>query len=262
MGRVNLKGFFLGLVAIAMLASCGDSSESGVAKVQVYMVDAPADYDSVLVDIQDVQVNASQSAVNGWESLTGATLGIYDLIGLTNGNEAFLGETELPAGNLSQVRLILGSNNELVMDGNRTALTVPSGAETGLKLNVNARINAGVTYKLIIDFDAGRSVVKAGSSGAYNLKPVLRAEFEAQTGAIEGVVSPADVPSIVYAVQGDDSVSSYPNEDGEYLIRALEEGIYDVVAVPSSETGLSTLTVEGVTVVIGEVTSVDSLKFE
>ena len=141
-------------------------------------------------------------------------------------------------------------------------LTVPSGAETGLKLNVNARINAGVTYKLLIDFDAGRSVVKAGASGSYNLKPVLRAEFEAQTGAIEGVVAPADVPSIVYAIQGDDSVSSYPNEDGEFLIRALDEGVYDVVAVPGAETGLTKQTAEGISVTIGEVTAVDSLKFE
>ena len=60
----------------------------------------------------------------------------------------------------------------------------------------------------------------------------LNAIMEAQTGAIEGVVSPINVESIIYAIVGNDSVSTYPDVNGEYLIRALDAGSYDVVAVP------------------------------
>ena len=246
----------LALACVAMVA-CGDK-EGGSAKVQVVMVDAPADYDAVLIDVQDVQVNTSNDEENGWESLEEAEPGIYNLLELTNGEEAFLGEIELPEGKLGQVRLILGDQNELVIGEDTLELTVPSGSQSGLKVNINTDIVEGVTYKLVLDFDAGRSVVKRGNSEAYNLKPVIRAQMEAQTGAIEGAVSPAGADVIIYAIQGEDSVSSYPDEAGAYLIRALAEGTYDVVAVPASDT-LTTATIEAVEVTVGQVTEADTL---
>ncbi|WP_258105476.1 DUF4382 domain-containing protein [Marinoscillum sp. MHG1-6] len=249
--------FTLALFIAFSFLSCSDN-EGGSAKIQVSLVDAPADYDSVFVDIQDVQVNASGDP-GGWISLESATMGVYDLLQLTNGEEAFLGEVELPEGKLAQVRLILGTENSLVMDGETYALTTPSGQESGLKLNVHADILAGITYKLVIDFDAAKSVVSAGSSGKYNLKPVIRAVFEATTGAIEGVISPVDSAAVIYAIQGTDTATStYPDEDGMFLLRALPEGTYDVVAEPADST-LNTAIESGVGVVIGEVTSVDTL---
>ncbi|MGL1885689.1 MAG: DUF4382 domain-containing protein [Reichenbachiella sp.] len=255
------KGIILsviGLIGVVFLNSCGED-EKNTATIQVSLVDAPGDYESVFIDLVDVQVNTGEDS---WESLESAQMGVYDLIQLTNGTEAFLGEIELPEGQMGQVRLILGENNELVVDGVTKDLTVPSGSQSGLKLNVDGDIVGGVTYKLIIDFDAAKSVVEAGNSGKYNLKPVIRAEFEAQTGAIEGVLSPADVESVVYAIMGTDSVSSYPDETGGFMLRALDAGTYDVVAISSSQDLMDTLTVEDVTVVVGEVVELDSLFFE
>ena len=243
-----------------MMVACGDK-EGGAAKIQVVMVDAPAEYDAVLIDVQEVQVNTSSDEENGWESLEEAEPGIYNLLELTNGEEAFLGEIELPAGRLGQVRLILGDQNELVIGEDTLQLTVPSGSQSGLKVNINTDIVEGVAYKLVLDFDAGRSVVKRGNSGAYNLKPVIRAHMDAQTGAIEGAVSPAGADVIVYAIQGEDSVSSYPDEAGAYLIRALTEGTYDVVAVPASDS-FTKATIEGLEVTIGEVTVADTLRID
>lgn len=243
-----------------MMVACGDK-EGGAAKIQVVMVDAPAEYDAVLIDVQEVQVNTSSDEENGWESLEEAEPGIYNLLELTNGEEAFLGEIELPEGRLGQVRLILGDQNELVIGEDTLELTVPSGSQSGLKVNINADIVEGVAYKLILDFDAGRSVVKRGNSGAYNLKPVIRAQMDAQTGAIEGAVSPAGADVIVYAIQGEDSVSSYPDEAGAYLIRALTEGTYNVVAVPASES-FTKATIEALEVKIGEVTVADTLRID
>lgn len=243
-----------------MMVACGDK-EGGAAKIQVVMVDAPAEYDAVLIDVQEVQVNTSSDEENGWESLEEAEPGIYNLLELTNGEEAFLGEIELPEGRLGQVRLILGDQNELVIGEDTLQLTVPSGSQSGLKVNINADIVEGVAYKLILDFDAGRSVVKRGNSGAYNLKPVIRAQMDAQTGAIEGAVSPAGADVIVYAIQGEDSVSSYPDEAGAYLIRALTEGTYDVVAVPASDS-FTKATIEALEVKIGEVTVADTLRID
>lgn len=253
--------YLLALLSIVNFSNCNDNNST--AKIQVALVDAPADYESVKIDIQDVQINIS-SEVNdesGWQSLESAEPGIYDLLLLTNGEEQFLGEIELPEGKLGQVRLILGDGNVLTVDGQETQLTVPSGSQSGLKINVDADVQEGITYKLILDFDAAKSVVKAGNSGKYNLKPVIRAEMEATTGAINGTISPAETATVVYAITGEDSVSSYPDEEGEFLIRTLESGTYTVSAVPAQESGFTTVDVEDIVVTIGETAEAGAIEF-
>lgn len=253
--------YLLALLPIIILSSCSDNN--GTAKIQVALVDAPADYDAVNIDIQDVQINVSSEVDDqgGWQSLESAEPGVYDLLLLTNGEEQFLGEIELPEGKLGQVRLILGDGNILTVDGQETPLTVPSGSQSGLKINVDADIQAGITYKLVLDFDAAKSVVKAGNSGKYNLKPVIRAQMEATTGAIHGTISPAETATVVYATLGEDSVSSYPDEEGEFLIRALDAGTYTVSAVPAEESGFTTVDVEDIVVTIGETAEAGTMAF-
>lgn len=261
--KINLLAILALSVLVYSCSSSDNDEKKEPATIQVALIDAPGDYESVMIDIQDIQVNVSadDSDENGWQSLEGGQPGIYDLLLLTNGQEAFLGTIELPEGQLGQVRLILGESNEVTVDGTTHALTIPSGSQSGLKLNVQQSILAGITYKLLLDFDAAKSIVSAGNSGKYNLKPVIRASFEAQTGAISGVIDPAEVASVAYALIGSDSVSTYPDETGEFLIRALDPGIYDVVAIPAVDS-IGSVTVTGLEVVAGLVTSADTLRFE
>lgn len=149
----------------------------------------------------------------------------------------------------------------LTIDGQDNELTVPSGSQSGLKLNVQSEIQAGITYKLVIDFDAAKSIVEAGNSGKYNLKPVIRAQMEATTGAIHGTVSPLDISSVVYAIVGEDSVSSYPDQNGEFLIRTLAAETYSVSAVPSEESGLESITINDIVVTIGVTSETGELEF-
>jgi hypothetical protein len=257
------KFYFLGLLVLSsvIMVSCSSSDDIQLAKIQVILIDAPADYDAVFVDIQDVLINTTNEDGN-WQSLNKSEPGIYDLLELTNGTELFLGEIELPEGELNQIRLILGENNTLIIDQAEINLSTPSAQQSGLKLNIQTTITAGVTYKLIIDFDAAKSVVKAGQSGKYNLKPVLRAQMEAQTGAIEGVVNPANIKSVIYAVKGTDTISTFPDEFGEFLLRALEAGIYSVVASPDTTGGYTNITLENILVNTGTVTKLDSIHFK
>lgn len=250
------------LVVVAVIAfSCNDKDTegSGMARVQVSLVDAPADYDEVNVEIEEVAIKSGDGEDN-WIVLDDAETGIFDLLELTNGNEVFLGEAMLPAGELSEIRLILGDDNTLVVDGQTLDLTIPSGSQSGLKVKVDADIEGGVTYKLVLDFDAARSVVKAGNSGNYNLKPVVRAEMEALTGAIEGVIDPIDANAVIYAIDVDTAASTYPASDGSFLLRALGAGTYSVVVSPGESLDFDTLTMEDVSVTVGQVTKVDTLK--
>lgn len=245
------------LLTASIFSACdSDSDDSKMAKVKVILIDAPADYESVLIDVVDVKVKTDV-----WESLDEVEKKVYDILELTNGNEILLGDIELPEGKLNEIRLILGDNNQLEIDGELVDLTTPSASESGLKIKLDAMLEAGVTYRLVLDFDAAKSIVKAGNSGKYNLKPVIRAHMEAQTGAIKGMIDPIDTDCVVYAIVGIDSVSTYPNEEGKFLIRALEANTYRVVTIPTVESGLEEVEKADVEVVVGEVTDAGTFDF-
>ncbi|MEP6627937.1 MAG: DUF4382 domain-containing protein [Ginsengibacter sp.] len=85
--------------------------------------------------------------------------------------------------------MILGDDNQLVFkDGTTADLKTTSAQESGLKLNVHADLVAGIPYELVMDFDAARSIVKAGISGQYLLIPVIRTFVKAAGGAIQGIL--------------------------------------------------------------------------
>ncbi len=257
--NTRLTSLFVILLSFYLM-SCGD--ESGSASVQVVMVDAPAAYEAVNISIEDVKYKVGSDTSDGgtWTSLEGFTPATYDLLTLTNGEEAFLGELEMGQGTLGQIRLILGSENSLTIDGQEHELKVPSGSKSGLKLNIHEEVLEGVSYKLVLDFDAAKSIVASGNSGNYNLKPVIRASMEAQSGAISGIYSPAEVSSVIYAIIDTDSISTYPDEDGSFLIRALEPGNYAVAVVPDEASGYTAETVSNVEVTAGSVTEMDTVK--
>lgn len=253
-----MKNVFLGLVVIvmSMLISC--SKDNGNAVLQVRLTDAPADYDKVLIDIQDVQIHASTDESKGkWQSLD-VVKGVYNLLDFRNGMDTLLGTIEMPAGKLSQMRLVLGSNNKIVKDGQEYSLDTPSAQQSGLKFNIHVELVEGITYRLWIDFDAARSVVNKGNGG-HSLKPVIRPFTEATSGAIKGIVSPVDANPSVMAIANGDTIGALPGTDGKYLLRGLAAGSYKVVFEPAA--GYTTKTVENITVTVGEVTDMGTVTF-
>lgn len=239
------------LMMLSVFTACKKSSD-GTARITVRMIDAPGDYEAVNIDIEDVQIKASDdNGSNGWVSLDGVKTGVYDLIELTGGLEAVLADAEIPAGRVSQIRLVLGSKNTVKIDGTTHNLTTPSAQQSGLKINLNADIAEGVTYSVLLDFDAARSIVVAGASGKYNLKPVIKAVAEATSGSIKGVIDPKEAAPAIYAIKDSDSTSAYTNDNGEFLIKGLDAGTYKVYFEP--KTGYQSQTVESIEVVLGQV---------
>jgi hypothetical protein len=73
-------------------------------------------------------------------------------------------------------------------------LKVPSGSQTGLKIVNGFDITANQTTELILDFDAQRSVVIAGSSGQYLLKPTIKVLQAKDCALVSGKVR--DIPPV------------------------------------------------------------------
>ncbi len=158
--------FVLAIFAIA----CNKNPNESTMKVR--MTDAPGDYDKVLVEIIGVEIHYTGENESAWMALE-TNAGIYDLLLLQNNVSAVLTEEgKIPAGKVDQIRLILGANNSVVVEGIEFDLKTPSAQNTGLKINVNQTFKADNKYEVLLDFDADKSIVVEGN-GAFSLKPVI-----------------------------------------------------------------------------------------
>jgi hypothetical protein len=134
------------------------------------MTDAPADFMKVNVEITGFEINHESK---GWISLP-VVRGVYDLLSLRNNVTVVLTDhADLPIGKINQMRLILGSNNTVTDKEGQYPLTIPSGSESGLKINVDEVITSRTNLDVVMDFDANASIVQEGL-GKYSLKPVLK----------------------------------------------------------------------------------------
>ncbi|MBV8255931.1 MAG: DUF4382 domain-containing protein [Chitinophaga sp.] len=244
-----------------LLSACSkndyNNNNGGNAKFSVYLTDAPANYDAVNVDIQDVQVNSTTDTSSGWQSLHILRPGVYNLLNFRNGIDTLLASYSIPAGKISQIRLILGTNNTVVVGGTSYPLQTPSAQQSGLKLNIQATLTAGVEYRLWIDFDANRSVVTTGNGG-YILKPVIRSYTQAIGGSIKGIVLPPLITKGVFILQNSDTIASaIPDATGAFLVAGLNAGAYNVSVTGNGV--LKDTLVANVTVTNGQVSTIGTI---
>ena len=250
-----MKNLFLSFAAITALSlvSCDSSDDSGnTAKLNVKLTDAPAKYDAVKIDIKSVEINSDQS---GWNSFSVIKPGVYNLLDFRNGMDMLLAEAELPAGRISQMRLVLGNNNSVVVDGVEYPLSTPSAMQSGLKFNWQQTLAAGGAYNVWIDFDAGRSIVKQGN-GTYALKPVIRTFSELTDGQIKGYVLPQEAKSLIHVINVNDTIATaLPNADGFFMFKGLPSATYKVSYDADASTGYGDVNKENVSVTYGQVTN-------
>tara|TARA_R100000908_G_scaffold65344_1_gene54559 strand:- start:91 stop:939 length:849 start_codon:yes stop_codon:yes gene_type:complete len=243
------------LFVSVFFAACSTNSDEGTGTLKVGLTDAPANYEEVNIEIRQVLVNRDEDAEependtegdddeseedNGWHVIMDDSMTV-NLLDYQNGAVLDLGEAELEAGMYNQIRLLLGDNNTVVIDGETYALTTPSAQQSGYKLNVNAEVEEGQVYDLVIDFDASQSIVVTGN-GNYILKPVLRTVSIEEEASISGNVLPLEANPFVYAIAGDDTVGTQPDDNGDFRLIGLEEGIYDVWFNPTNDAYVDSL---------------------
>jgi hypothetical protein len=211
--------FLLGIALVScsgggsgMMGSPDDtnSGNSGIdggntGTLSLWLTDGPPPretYEAIHVTIKEIRVNHEDK---GWETLSGPDLNLpqtFNLLELVNGIIADLGAVELEAGHYNQMRLMLGTDpvgeqhdypNYLIVKGDdeQIPLKVPSGYQTGIKLVKGFDIEHKGSTELLLDFNALKSIVKAGKSGKYILKPTIKV-IESRTFSVEGYVDDED----------------------------------------------------------------------
>lgn len=160
------------IVATAGLFSCNKKNDdSETSTLQVRLTDRPIALQQVNVDIREVRVKFSDdNADDEWIALN-TTAAVYNLLTL-QGVDIVLATGVFPPNTIKQIRFILGPNNSVMDNGIVYPLVIPSGSESGLKINIDKRLRAPLET-LLIDFDAALSVKQEGN-GDYKLRPVIK----------------------------------------------------------------------------------------
>ena len=183
-------GLVLASVVLALAGCKSDDPENG--KLAVAITDAPVDgAEAVVVEFTGIEVQGQGGRLN-FDFDTPMTI---DLLQLT-GDESLelLPETTVEAGQYQWIRLKVNADRGVTdsyidIDGARYSLFIPSGAETGLKLNRPFTIAAGGITDFTVDFDLRKSVHEPqNGSGDYYLRPTLRIVDNLEVGHISGLV--------------------------------------------------------------------------
>lgn len=256
--KTNL--FLAALIILSIsLVSC-TNKENVQSKLNIKLTDAPADYDAVNVDVQKVLVNAGDDENSGWIEME-TMPGIYNLLDFTAGKSTLIATAPMNVPQIKQIRLILGTNNTVIVDGVEHHLDTPSAQQSGLKLKVSQTLEEGVEYTAVLDFNASKSVVSAGQSGKYILKPVISVYFEANSGSIKGSVEPVSEKVLVEVpLSLSDTISTYSDTtNGLFLIGGLPSGTYNVILSPLAGSIYQPDTLEGVVVTTGKTTILEKI---
>jgi hypothetical protein len=253
---------------VALLAACGgsggDGDKSQTGRLKLSITDAPMDNaESVWLQFSAVEFKpeGGPPVLN-----TLATSQRLDLLPLQGGRSAVLvNDVVLPAGRYEWIRLVVDNvpnvrDSYVMMNGAECEMTVPSGAESGLKMNRGFTLPAGGSVALTVDFDlrkslhappGQRSMMEQCTQG-YLLRPTLRLVQDSEVGAIAGTVDPllfkdvtGCVPMVYVFSDGtnpagsttpDDQDSNEPNPtvmakpdaNGAYKATFLPQGNYTV----------------------------------
>ena len=291
------KFALLAVLPVFFMAAC-DADENTMneekGSLKLYMTDAPIETDgieSVFITFTEIQYQTQGGEWSTFDEFDEPVK--LDLLELTRGETELMGLFELEPGVYNQIRFMLDApergqgppntpGSYLVFeDGSETPLFVPSGGQSGYKAVGQFEIPANAIAEVTADFDVRRSVVRAGQSGMYILKPTIRLVSDIVSGRIAGDVSniPEETGVMVYAYEAgtytEDEAAEpaeeeirFPGatnsdkacEENRYHLDFLREGVYDLVVAATDADGefVEVLgIIEDVPVEAGETTELD-----
>jgi hypothetical protein len=241
----------LSLLSCQKSGSNAGGTTAGKSSVNIFLTDDPSPvFYHVFLDISKVQIkveddteashesehqgevddNDSRGDISGgWVSVP-INPGVYDILLFRNGLDTLFAATSFDASRqLKKVRLTLGTNNSVVLNGVSSPLII-KGNDNFVVIKIDessVAVNSGGLTNFWIDIDAGRSIRQHGND--FELKPSVKVFSKEKSGGIEGRVLPAAAAAVVMAVNGTDTATAKPEAEGEFKFMGLKPGTYTLV---------------------------------
>jgi len=259
MNTLNKYNLLLLFCIVVFIFGCGtENADQEIEKtsISVKLVDAPGDYDKVFVEVLDVQLKVvdDESVENSWLSLNAINKGVYNLLDLTGGVEALLVDNlKIPSGMIYEIRLVLGDNNSIVIDGQTFQLAMPSMYQKGLVIRDVKFLKPNLNYNFILDFDVDQSILKTDTPDYIILSPVIRSNLEALSGSIEGRISISDIQTKISIENSGEKISTFADKDGNFVLKGVPSGNYSIKIIPDPESGYSEQNISNIEVKTGQI---------
>lgn len=258
MKTMHSKIFSISAVMICLLSfSCQKTGNysggtgAGKSSVHIYLTDDPSMvFDHVFLDISKVEIKVEDDSEashesehqgetddndsrgetsGGWVSVP-IHPGVYDILQFRNGLDTLFASTTFDASRaLKKVRLTLGSNSSVVLNGTSFPLTL-NGNDNFVVIKIDessVAINSGGLTNFWIDIDAGRSIRMHGND--FELKPSVKVFSKEKSGGIEGRALPAAAGAVIMAINGTDTATAKPEAEGEFKFMGLKPGTYTLI---------------------------------
>lgn len=229
-------------VTLGAVGGCSDEP-SATGTLVIQLTDAPFPYDMIAiadlgVDGVEVHVRAMDGGQSGFHVLSDSSQ-VFSLLDLSNGVTAFLGEVELPVGEIDQLRLLVSSASVGLLDQRTFDLNVPSGESSGLKVFFDPPIHvvANEETNVLIDVDASQSFRSIPASPArvdeitgFQFHPVLRVSVTDNASILAGRVTAsaddAPIRGATVSLWEDGSLvtSTATDLNGEWMMLGVEPG--------------------------------------
>jgi hypothetical protein len=200
------------VISLGVLAALGvihgipgqQPPETGTLKL--YLCDAPLDTENITgiyITINEIQYHRD-GEWSTFEEFEGPQ--IYNLLELTGGNSALLGELTLPAGNYTQIRFMLdipekgpqpvnpGCYIEFA-DNSTEPLFVPSGGQSGYKATGRFEVTANETAEVTADFDVRKPGAVHLAGSRYILNPTIKLIVNNQSDVTDATSSNSNNPN-------------------------------------------------------------------
>ena len=256
-----LKNFLFIFLFAWLISACTQPDESPKALVNVFLIDAPANWDSVVVQLEGVEIDF---VPNGREGQIEKIFFPYeladkqiDLSQLVGGAALPVGRREMSLGRITGATLRLGSSNFLYQEDDEYSLALPGG-ESDFSNSVSVDLESGISYDLIVDFDLEKSIQsKETTPPSFDFNPTIQIYSDIARGDLQGTISPTSLAPAIYAISGSDSISTHVNSSGTFIFR-LPEGIYTLYIDPKNSKYAAD-TVFNIGVVEGEKTTLDRI---
>lgn len=165
-----------------------EETTTGTSSMNINLTDAPGDVVRAIVTIKrvaavPVEDSGEGDAREGGIELLADTTFSADLTKLQAGIDTAMAKSDsIPTGTYSQIRLVTADTADVLYETAsgetaRADLKQPSAAESGIKVNFDpVTLDSTDQAEITLDFSVEDSFVKAGQSGKFIFKPVVRAE--------------------------------------------------------------------------------------
>jgi len=289
---------FIAIILSVLIIACKKNNiaplnnPSGPKNVSLYLTDDPCQYDSVLVDLNYIELKIDTSTrdrnenqfgddvdhhenswndeddhdedhqhfdKNGiWDTLN-IKPGLYDIEQLRNGNQVKVATGNLPAGIITQMRLSLGTNNYVVISGVKHTLNLFHTYDNYNYVNIHGedqdnRYTPGQT-SMWLDLNICKSILEFHNT--YYFYPFFRIFAMSTTGSVTGKVLPHSAQPYVTVWNATDTASALPDINGTFKIRGLSVGTYNVVY--NGSFGYNDTTINNIDVTAGTTTQLPTI---